>query len=105
MIKNIDSNQVAMKWVLPRTPQIVKIDGTDRRYLFGAKLHIWLAWVNLEDVARLLGTKAKVCNCNNGTYKLAFELASLLDVQLWETGGRNPLPDNLQEVEMEDVFN
>jgi len=98
MIVREANNQVAMKWVLPRNPPTTKIDGTDRYYVFQAKLHIWMAWINQEDVARLLTTKAKVCNCNNGTYKIAFEYASLLDVMLWETGGREKLPEGLKEI-------
>ena len=98
MIKNIDSNQIALKWVLPRNPQIVKIDGTSRFYSFGSRLHIWMAWIDEIDVPKLLNTKARVCNCQNGTWKIAFECCNLLDVQLWETGGRNTLPENLQEI-------
>ncbi len=98
MIINKETKCVAIKWTLPRNPQIVKIDGTTRFYSFGSRLHIWMAWVNEDDVPKLLKTKAKVCNCQNGTYKIAFEYANLLDVQLFETGGRNTLPGNLQEI-------
>ena len=89
--------QIALKWVLPRNPQTVVIDGTDRYYVFAPKLHIFLAWIEPEDAPRLLTKKAKLCNCKNGTYKIAFEAASLLDVQLWLTGGRNDLPEGYKE--------
>lgn len=90
--------QVALKWTLPRNPPTTKIDGTSRYYVFVPKLNVFLAWVEPEDVPRLLTTKAKVCNCNNGTYRIAFEKASLLDAQLWLTGDRNPLPEGYKEI-------
>ncbi len=99
MIKNIDSNQVAVKWILPRNPDIVRIGNTNKYYVFVPKLHIWMAWIDDENLSQVLSTKAKKCNCgNNKTYVPAFEYANLLDVQLWETGGRNELPSNLQEI-------
>ena len=83
------NNQIALKWVLPRNPQPVKIDGTDRIYTFVPKMNVFMAWVNSDDAPRMLKTKAKVCNCNNGTFKIAFEYANYLDVLLWETGSRD----------------
>jgi|GEM_PF-2029183 len=99
MIRQKDTGYVAMKWVLPRNPPLTVIDGTNRIYSFSAKLHIWMAYIHPDDVGRLLKQKAKVCNCNNGTYKPGFEYANLLDVMLWETGGRDILPDNLEEIQ------
>jgi hypothetical protein len=99
MIKNQDG-KVAVKWILlQRNPPPVKIDGTDRIYIFTPKSHVFMAWVEDVDVSKLLVTKSKVCNCNNGTYKIAFELASRLDVMLWDTGSRDGvLNPNYSEV-------
>lgn len=101
MIKNSETGEVAMKWVIwQRNPPLVKIDGTGRAYSFIAKQHVFMAWVNPDDVSRLLNQEAKTCNCNNGTYKKAFALSSYLDVLLWETGGREgKLDEKFVEVE------
>jgi hypothetical protein len=80
--------QVALKWVLPRPPKIVKIDGTDRVYTFSYNQHVCGAWVNEEDVPRLLAVREKTCNCNSGIYKQAFEYQHLLDNNLWVYGNR-----------------
>ena len=87
MITN-DAGKVAMKWVLPRMPKPVKIDGTDTVYIFSPKLNIFMAWIDPEHVDKLLAFKEKTCNCNNGTYKNAFMLANRLDVNLWVHGNR-----------------
>lgn len=90
MIRNSETGEVAMKWVIwQRNPPPVKIDATGRTYIFSARQHVYMAWVHPEDVPRLLNQEAKTCNCNNGTYKKAFEYANRLDVLLWETGSRD----------------
>ena len=86
-IRNVDG-KVALKWVLPRPPKQVKIDGTDRIYTFTYNFHVCMAWVEPEDVARMLSVKEKICNCNNGTYKQAFHYANQLDVNLFMFGNR-----------------
>lgn len=88
MIKN-SNGQIAMKWVINPNGKTVKMDGTDQYYVFTPKYHVVMAWVNPEHVDRLLAVKEKTCNCNNGTYKNAFQLAHLLDVNLWSTGSRH----------------
>jgi hypothetical protein len=81
-----ENNQVAIKWVLQRPP--VKVEGSGRVYIFTYRAHVCMAWVEEEDVARLLGVQEKTCNCNHGTYKHAFALANQLDVCLFTTGDR-----------------
>lgn len=99
MITN-PAGHIAMKWVIQgRNPPPVKIDGTDRIYIFTPQCHVFLAWVYPEDVDRMLTTKSKVCNCNNGTYKLAFEKASRLDVALWSSGDRHWWNEEYKEIE------
>jgi hypothetical protein len=91
MIENAicnDDGKVALKWVLPRPVKPVKIDGTDRIYIFTYNQHVCMAWVEEKDATRLLNHKEKTCNCNNGTYKNAFVLCNQLDVCLWTTGER-----------------
>lgn len=89
MISN-QKGQVALKWtIIQRNPPLVVIDGTDRTYAFTPKSNVFMAWVESVDVDRLLKQKAKVCNCNNGTHRLAFDYASRLDVMLWETNSRD----------------
>lgn len=90
-IKN-DAGQILLKWVLPRPPKIVKIDGTNRVYTFDYNFNVCAAWINPEDVERMLKIKEKVCNCNNGTYKNAFHLANLLDHNLFVYGNREGVP-------------
>lgn len=99
MITNQDG-QIALKWtIIQRSPPLVKIDGTSRVYVFSPKMNIFMAWVLPEDASKLLTTKHKVCNCNNGTYKIAFGYAHYLDVLLWETGSRDgKLDERYKEV-------
>src|SRR5688572_33363866 len=88
MIKN-QSGQIALKWMINPNGKTVQIGGTGRYYVFTPKVHVVMAWVNESDVPALLLQKHKTCNCNNGTYKQAFEYANLLDVNLWMTGDRH----------------
>lgn len=82
------NGQVAIKWVLKRPAKTVKIDGAERVYVFVPRTNVWMAWVEPEDVERMLSYKEKTCNCANGRYKQAFDYANELDVCLWETGNR-----------------
>lgn len=88
MIKNTEG-QVALKWVINPNGKTVKIAGTDQYYVFMPKYHVVMAWVSPDHAQSLLAVKEKTCNCNNGTYKNAFQLAHLLDVNLWMTGDRH----------------
>jgi len=93
MVRHNDG-KIALKWAIQkRAPKAIKIDGEDKYYIFVPKLNIFMAWVEPNHVDRLLAHKEKTCNCNNGTYQLAFVQASLLDVNLWETGNRYGFPD------------
>jgi len=94
-----NSNQVALKWVINPNGKTVRIGDTQKYYVFQPKLHIVMAWVDASDVDRLLAVHEKTCNCNNGTKKQAFQLANLLDVNLWEFGDRHgSLESNYREV-------
>lgn len=88
MIQN-NQGQIAIKWTINPNGKTVKIDGTDRYYVFTPSFHVVLAWVNPDDVARLLVVKHKTCNCNNGTFKNAFVYANLIDVNVWASGDRH----------------
>ncbi len=88
MVKNT-SGEIAIKWTINTNGKTIKIDGTGRYYVFQPKFNVVMAWILSEDVDRLLAVKQKTCNCNNGTFKNAFEYANLLDVNLWQTGDRH----------------
>lgn len=84
-----DNGKIAIKWAIQRRmPKTVKIDGTDKYYVFTPRLNIFMEWIEPEYIGRLLSHKEKSCNCNNGTYQNAFEYASLMDVNLYEFGDR-----------------
>ena len=83
-----EKGQVLLKWVLPRPPKPVKIEGTNRVYIFGYNFNVCAAWVEPQDVERMLLVREKICNCANGTYKNAFVPANLLDRNLFVYGNR-----------------
>jgi hypothetical protein len=87
-----EAGMVLMKWTLPRPPKLVTIDGTDRVYTFTYRLHVCASFIDPQDVDRLLTVKEKICNCNSGTYKIAFALANLLDYNLFVFGNREGIP-------------
>jgi hypothetical protein len=88
MIRN-PSGEIAIKWMINPNGKTVRMGETDQYYVFTPKFHVVMAWVKSEHVDVLLSKKEKTCNCNNGTFKNAFAIASLLDVNLWETGTRH----------------
>lgn len=69
-------------------PVSVEIDGTDRVYSFVPQNNVCLAWVEEQDVEKLLAVKTKACNCGNGSNAQKFFPASEINVCLWETGTR-----------------
>lgn len=69
-------------------PVSVEVEGTGRVYSFVAQNNVSLAWVEEQDVERLLLVRTKACNCGNGSSAQKFILASQLNVCLWETGTR-----------------
>lgn len=83
------AKQVALKWTINPNGKTVKIDGSEKFYVFTPKSHVVMAWVDAQDVDRLLAVRQKTCNCNNGTFKNAFDYANLLDVNLWMFNDRN----------------
>lgn len=90
--------QVAVKWVLNRAhPRNVQVSGA--RYGIGSQRNVHLLWVNESDLESLLNHKEKTCNCNNGTKRNAFALASRLDVGIYEMGDRHYLNPEYKEIE------
>ena len=88
MVKN-SQNQVALRWTINTNGKTVRIGDSDKYYVFQPKMNVVMAWVDEQDVSRLLAVREKSCNCNNGTYKFAFEYCSLINVNLWMFGDRN----------------
>jgi hypothetical protein len=88
MIRNSDG-KIAIKWVLNRPAKTVQIGGTKTYYVFTPRFNVWMDWISPEHVAGLLAAKEKTCNCNNGTYQLAFQYANLIDVNVYMTGDRH----------------
>lgn len=57
-------------------------------YAFYPQHSVFLAWVKPQDVPAFLGIVEKSCNCNNGSYKNMFILASLANVNIFYTGNQ-----------------
>lgn len=89
-----NNDLVLMKWVVRRTPQPVKIDGTNRTYIFSYNQGLCASWVNKEDVNKLLATRVKSCNCGEGgTWVNGFALCSRVDANLFLYNSRDKLGD------------
>lgn len=99
MVQN-SQGQIALKWTINPNGRTVRMGETDQYYVFAPKFHVVMAWVRPEHVPALLSKKEKTCNCNNGTYKNAFDYANLLDVNLWMFGDRHgSLQSDYREIE------
>jgi hypothetical protein len=100
MIVRNDDGKVAVKWVINPNGKTVQMQGTKIFYVFKAQNHVVLDWIDPSHVSALLTIQEKTCNCGGGKKKQAFELANLLDVNIWMTNNRygeeNP---NYREVE------
>ncbi len=83
-----DSGKVAIQYVISENGKRVIFEETGHDYTFAPQHHVCLAFVSPEDVSRLLGIREKSCNCNNGTYKNAFQYATLTNVNIWYTGNQ-----------------
>jgi hypothetical protein len=77
---------VALQYTISENPKRVIMEGSGSDYFFSPVNHVNLAWVKRSDVPMLLTIKEKSCNCNNGTYKAAFQLATLTNVNIYTTG-------------------
>lgn len=88
MIQRNDGT-IAVKWVINPNGKTVQIDGTSQYYVFVPKNHVVLAWVTPEHLDRLLAVRQKTCNCGGGTFKQAFELANMIDVNVWTWNSRD----------------
>jgi hypothetical protein len=84
-----DAGQIAMKWMINPNGKTVRIGNTEKYYVFTPASHVVFAWVDEQDVEAILAVRQKSCNCNNGTYKQAFDYANLIDVNLVKCGNRN----------------
>ena len=81
-VKN-DAGQIALKR-LRTNPKLVQL-GTDTFYQFSPRYNICLAWVDPEDVDRILSMKRDCCGSGG---KRQFWLASESDVFRYNTGRR-----------------
>lgn len=91
---------VALQWTINTNGKTVQISGTDTYYVFIPKMNVVMAWVRPEHVPQLLAHREKTCNCNNGTFKNAFSMASLINVNLWSFGNREgDLKSDYREVD------
>lgn len=83
-----DVGQIAVQYIITENPKLVVFDDVHRDYFFTSQNHVNMAWVLEADLPRLLSAMEKSCNCNNGTYKNAFVLASLANVNIYFTGSQ-----------------
>lgn len=94
-----DDGKIALKWVINPNGKTVQMSGTKIFYVFKPQNHVVLDWVDPIHVPGLLAVQEKTCNCGGGKKKQAFELANLIDVNVWmfnnRHGGENP---NYREV-------
>lgn len=67
-------------------PTAVQIQGTDRVYHFVPLHNVCLAWVEEQDLEKILAIQTKACDCNNGAKAPKFFLASEINVNIHETG-------------------
>lgn len=88
MVRRNDGT-IALQWVINTNGKTVQIDGTNRYYVFVPKNNVVIAWVQEQDLPRLLAHREKSCNCNNGTFKNAFQLAPLINVNIWNYNNRD----------------
>jgi len=99
MIKRSDGT-VAVKWVINPNGKTVQIGGTKIFYVFRPQNHVVMSWVQPEHVDGLLNVREKTCNCAGGIKKQAFELANLIDVNVFIFNNRNGgLTSDYREVE------
>lgn len=70
-----------------------------RIYSVSSQRNVHLLWVEKSDMQSLLDYKMKTCNCNNGTKRNAFALATRLDVGVHEMGDRHYLNPDYKEIE------
>lgn len=81
-----EDGMVAMHYVITQNSKRVILKGNGHDYFFSSQHHVNLAWVYPEDVPTLLSIREKSCKCNNGTMKQAFQLATLVNVNIYHTG-------------------
>lgn len=84
-----DAGQVAIKWALNRPAKTIQMAGTKTYYAPTYAHNVAMYWVNEEDAPAILGVQEKHCNCQNGIYKNAYELANQIDVNLHKCGQRH----------------
>lgn len=84
-----DAGQVAIKWALNRPAKMIQMAGTKTYYTATYAHNVAMYWVNEEDAPAILAKQEKHCNCQNGIYKNAYELANQIDVNLHKCGNRH----------------
>lgn len=67
-------------------PITVQIDGTERSYSFVPLHNVSLAWVEKQDLEKILSIQMKACECDGGRKTARFYLASETNVRIHETG-------------------
>lgn len=67
-------------------PITVQIEGTDRNYTFVPLHNVSLAWVEEQDLEKILNIQMKACDCDGGRKTARFFLASETNVKIHETG-------------------
>lgn len=84
-----EQGQIAIKWTLNRPAKTIQMAGTKKYYVPTYAHHVAMYWVDEEDVPAILAKQEKHCNCGNGIYKNAYELANQIDVNLHKCGNRH----------------
>lgn len=84
-----ESGQVAIKWVLNRPAKMIQISETKEYYVPTYAHNVAMYWIPEQYVEKILAIQEKHCNCANGIYKHAYELANQIDVNLHKCGNRH----------------
>lgn len=79
---------IALQYTITQNPRRVVVERSGHDYFFNSINHVNLAWVYPEDVPMLLSIQEKGCNCNNGSMKQAFQIATLANVNIYSTNSQ-----------------
>jgi hypothetical protein len=80
-----EQGQVAIRRYRQNQRQVIVDQATKKFYLFRPQHNICLAWVDPEDVDKILAIKRKCCG---GAGSPEFYLADEYAVRVWTHGGR-----------------
>jgi hypothetical protein len=84
MVKNSDG-KIAVQH-RKTNPTAIQIQNTDRQYYFSPLHNVCLAWVEEQDLEKILAIMEKSCDCNGGARTNKFFVASEINVNIYETG-------------------